>query len=116
MTQAQQTHPSTIRSVIPLAVASLLVSALVGVAVVLTQVAPLRIDTTAPSRSYAVNTAETWEAQRDAISVAAFPDTATAAERAWESIHAQISAATYDQAASSGPDVTRASSRTPVAR
>lgn len=116
MTQLQQTHPSTIRSATPLAVAALLASALVGVAVVLTQVAPLRIDTTAPARSYAVDAANAWESQREVISVATFPDSATAAERAWESRQSQISAATYDRAATSTDEATRGSSRVPVAR
>jgi hypothetical protein len=129
MIQAQQTHPSTIRSGTSLAVAALLASALVGLAVVVTQVTPLRIDTNAPARSYAVDAANAWEAQRDAISVATFPDSATAAERAWESLQAQISTATYDESSSYRPGVlrrqaaadsadepTRGSSRAPIAR
>lgn len=94
MTQAQHTQTATI-SALPFLLAALATTALVAVAVVITQVAPLRIDTTTPSRSYAIDAGAVWEAERDAISGATFADPATAAEEAWEEQHAQISGATY---------------------
>ena len=94
MTQAQHTQTATVSS-LPFLLGALATTALVAVAVVATQVLPLRIDTTGPSRSYAIDAGAEWEAERDVISGAMFAQTATAAELAWEERQAQISDATY---------------------
>jgi hypothetical protein len=94
MTQAQHTQTATVSS-LPFLLGALATTALVAVAVVATQVLPLRIDTTGPSRSYAIDAGAAWEAERDVISGAMFAQTATAAELAWEERQAQISDATY---------------------
>jgi hypothetical protein len=98
MTQAQHTQTATVSS-LPFILAALATTALVAVAVVATQVLPLRIDATGPSRSYAIDAGAAWEAERDVISGALFPQTATAAEQAWEQKQAEISGATYGDGA-----------------
>ena len=107
MTQAQHTtHQSATVSALSLAAAALAATALVAVAVVITQVGPIRIVDT-PARSYAIDGADAWEAQREAVSAATFADPAIGAELQWEQRQVQISDATYGGAIDRMPGVLR---------
>jgi hypothetical protein len=102
MTQAQNTTHAT-TSIMPLALAALAAAAALGVALIVTQADlptfELGAAEPAPAPAAVVRSADSWQAQRLAVSGATYESPLFRSERAWEQQRLAVSGAIYGSGA-----------------